>query len=111
MLSTYTHSSIPAFYEEDLQDLEVERFFRTEEDAIYSIYEQLFNTQEYVCEDVILKAMKYLVFKKKMSDQINELRSMTSEDVCVEHKTQVHKAKNKLNQIQKQLLDLAYLRT
>jgi len=111
MLNTNIYSYSHDFEESDLENMEIERSFRTEQDAIYSIYEQLFDSKEYICEEILLKAMKYLVFKKQMTEQMEEIRKMDVADVCVEHKEQVLKAKQKLTNIKNQLIDLAYLRT
>lgn len=108
MLKTLNYPSHPLFYDSDFKNLEIESLFRTEEEAIFSMYEQLFDTREYICEETILKAMKYLIFKKGMSNQMDEIRDMTIEDVCIEHKHQVEKVKSKLHEMKRKLQELAY---
>lgn len=111
MLKTNNYSYSHDFDESDFQNIEIERSFHNEQDALFSIYEQIFSSREYISEEIILKAMKYLVFKKNMTEQMQEIREMTIDDVCIEHKYQLDKVKNKLSEVKKQLLDIAYLRT
>ena len=78
--------------------------FSSEEDAIYALYEQLFDSLNSVCPSTILNAMKYLLEKKDMSKQMEEISHMHPEDVCVVHHRQSDKlAEEATKEIKKQL--------
>lgn len=70
----------------------IARFFLTEDEAVFALYEQLFCNMNTVCKETVLKAMQYLVFCKDMPNQIEEIKHMTTDDVDVVHHREVEKA-------------------
>lgn len=63
----------------------VKNLFPNEKEAIFALYEQLFCTIDNVCQETILEAMKYLVYSKEMTNQMEEMKEMTKEDVPIVH--------------------------
>lgn len=78
--------------EENAEEKEISSLFHSETDAVFALYEQLFCNLNSVCQETILNSMKYLIFSKKMDNQIEEIRHMTAEDVDVVHHREVDKA-------------------
>jgi hypothetical protein len=72
--------------------------YPNEEEAIFSLYEQLFCNRNAVCKETILQAMQYLIFIKGMTDQWEEIRHMDVDDVDVVHHQEVEKAKEETTQ-------------
>lgn len=64
---------------------EVRNFFPSEEEAIFSLYEQLFHSSRSICKPTILNAMRYLVNAKSMTNQVEELSWMREEDLWITH--------------------------
>jgi len=77
---------------DDEQTNAIARFFPTEDEAVFALYEQLFCNMNTVCKETVLKAMQYLVFCKDMPNQIEEIKHMTTDDVDVVHHREVDKA-------------------
>ncbi len=71
---------------------EVSRLFKTQQDAIFALYEQLFCNMNAVCPKTILQAMQFLILCKDMDRQWDEIHQMTPDDVDVVHHRQVDKA-------------------
>lgn len=65
--------------------------FPSEEDALYALYEQLFDSSNSICPQTILDAMKYLIISKEMSKQMEEIKYMEPSDVAVLHHREVDK--------------------
>jgi len=68
---------------------EVDKLFNSERDAIFALYEQLFSTANSICNETILDSMKYLIFSKEMTNQMDEIKCMQRDDVCVIHHREV----------------------
>ncbi len=97
MLNTLPNYDFPI--EEEIISL-----FPSEEEAIYALYEQLFDSLNAICPFTILNSMKYLIWKKGMKIQINEITKMTEEDVCVIHHREAEKErKNSTQEIKNKL--------
>ena len=80
----FQHSPLPSssFYEEEE---DINHLFPSEEEAIFSLYEQLFCNLQSVCKETILNAMKYLIFTKSMTPQMEEIIHMEPGDVDIVH--------------------------
>jgi len=70
---------------------EVSNLFKSEEDAIVALYEELFCSLSAVCPQTILNGMKYLIFNKSMYDQMEEMEHMQPCDVDVVHHREAEK--------------------
>jgi hypothetical protein len=75
-------------------DEEIDKLYDSEEEALYALYEQLFDSLNNVCKETILNSMKYLIYQKQMRDQMEEMTHMREEDVCVIH----HRERDKSNE-------------
>lgn len=85
----------------------IARLFISQEDAVYALYEQLFDSLNAICPYTILDAMKYLVHSFCMTDQMEEMRLMREEDVCVLHHREVDKqVEESTKEIKKSLYEI-----
>lgn len=84
MLNAYNTFPSPSVEEEV-------SFFTSPEEAIYALYEQLFDSLNAVCPETILKAMKYLLFSHDMEKQMEEIKNMLPCDVNVIHHRELDK--------------------
>jgi len=73
------------------QEEEVKNLFKSEEEAIGALYEELFCSLNAVCPETILKGMKYLIFQNSMYDEMEEMEHMQPCDVDVVHHRQMEK--------------------
>ncbi len=88
--------------EEGIQDL-----FPSEDEAIFALYEQLFCNMNTVCKETILNSMKYLIFKKNMDNQMEEIRHMMPCDVDVVHHREIEKEiEQATKEMKKELYDI-----
>jgi len=103
MLTAYQYTDVEYA---SSQEEEIGSFFTSEEEAIYALYEQLFDSLNSVCTSTILNTMKYLISQKGMRKQMEEITQMTPDDVCVTHHRQVDKAQeNTTQEIRNKLYD------
>lgn len=63
----------------------IEDVFDEEGDAVFNLYEQLFTTGNSIDAQLIYDAVKYLLWKKKMSSQYEEMDKLDKNDICVQH--------------------------
>jgi len=93
-------------YEDSFFDFR-ENEYKSEEDAIYALYEQLFDSPYSICPETILEAMRYLIFKKQMTDQMDEIRFMRPEEVCVVHQNEIEReVEETKEEIKEQIFDI-----
>ncbi len=69
----------------------VTSLFSSEEEAVFALYEQLFCSLNHSSPETILNSMKYLIFSKSMTPQMEEIEHMQPCDVDVVHHRQVEK--------------------
>lgn len=101
MLNTSSYSDVEHHCS---SEEEAKAFYSCEEEAIYALYEQLFESLNNICADTVLKAMRYLILKKEMINQIDEITRMTPDDVCVVHHREIEKyEENTIQEIKNKL--------
>ncbi len=66
--------------------------FPNTEEALFSLYEELFCNRKRICKKTILEAMKYLIFSHDMPNQQEEIHYMTTDEVDVVHHREVDEA-------------------
>jgi len=77
---------------EDETSEQIGKYFPSEDEAVFALYEQLFCNLNTVCKETVLQAMQYLIFSKDMPNQREEIQHMTTDDVDVVHHREVDKA-------------------
>lgn len=104
MLNQYEHNSLASLLPEEE---EINRLFCSEEEAIFSLYEQIFCNMNSVCKGTVLNSMKYLIFSKSMTNQMEEICHMTTDDVDVVHHREIEKEKEEATkEIKKKLYEI-----
>jgi len=82
----------------------IHNLFNSEEDAIFALYEQLFCNLTHSCPETILDGMRYLIFSKWMTPQMEEIRQMDPCDVDVMHHREIDKRVEEATQEMKKKL-------
>ena len=94
-LNKYFPSSSPKvpsyIIDSELEPKNVESFFRSEKDAIFSLYEELFDSSEDIDLERIHNAFKYLLWQKGMMPQYEEIIEMGDDYLCVIHREKARK--------------------
>ncbi len=62
---------------------EITNLFPNEEEALYALYEQLFDPPKVLCKYTILNSMRYLIHRYSMTNQMEEMKYMTPEEVSI----------------------------
>ena len=98
-------------YYEDVEyehpDDKIKVLYPSEEEAIYALYEQLFDTRHKICAETVLNSMKYLIFSKGMDKQMEEIRQMEPYDLCVIHQYELNNSvEQATKEIKKKLYDI-----
>lgn len=85
----------------------IENHFESEKEATFALYEQLFLSENSLCASTVLDAMKYLISKKSMNEQIEEMEYMKPCDLQVLHKrTSEEKSKEIINEFKQKVQEV-----
>lgn len=93
---TYDITGLPSYREKieiRKNPINVENLFLEEEDAIFTLFEELFESAQEIDRKRIYDSIKYLLWQKGMIRQYEEIIEMDETGLCVEH---INKARDEV---------------